>query len=288
MNFSRIFQPDKLIIALLVYFLGGGIARYLGALISLPTFVFGLLIILFLLLGSIFLKTYFSNYQLTDVSKRDQNGRYRTRILQASFGFFTLAGALVITLFASKELNIETGILLCLFTFLLVINEVPPIALHKTGYGELVLAFAVATLIPAFSFFLQARDEVHRLIPVIAFPLTLLAIAWQIAANFPEYARDIKINHQSLLIRLTWQRALLIHNICTLAAYLFFAISPLIGVSWGLIWPLFIGFPFSVIQILWLQRIANGGKPIWNIFRLFIPSTFGLIVYLLALTFWIR
>jgi 1,4-dihydroxy-2-naphthoate octaprenyltransferase len=288
MNFSRFFQPDKFIIALLVYFLGGGVARYLGAVISLPAFVLGLLTILFLLMGSMLLRTYFSNYQMTNVSIRDQNEKYRTRILQVSFTLFTLTGAFVITLLLSKEINIETGILLFLIALLLVLNEVPPIALHKTGYGELVLAIALAALIPAFSFFLQAHDEIHRLIPVIAFPLTLLAIAWQIAANFPEYARDIKSNHQSLLIRLTWQRALPIHNICILAAYLFFAISPSFGVPWGLIWPLFLGFPFSVIQILWLQRITNGGKPIWNIFRLFIPFTFGLIVYLLALTFWIR
>jgi hypothetical protein len=71
-------------------------------------------------------------------------------------------------------------------------------------------------------------------------------------------------------------------------SFLFFALSPLLGFPWGLVWPVFLALPFGVIEIAWLQRIAGGGRAGWKFLIPFSAAVFGLTVYLLALTFWIR
>jgi hypothetical protein len=73
-----------------------------------------------------------------------------------------------------------------------------------------------------------------------------------------------------------------------LAAFLLFAAGPFLEYPWGLLWPVFLALPFAAIQIIWLQRIANGGRTLWNFLIALASATFGLTIYLLALTFWIR
>ncbi len=44
----------------------------------------------------------------------------------------------------------------------------------------------------------------------------------------------------------------------------------------------------SPLGDIWLQRISRGGRTLWNFLTALAAGTFGLTVYLLAFTFWIR
>jgi hypothetical protein len=55
-----------------------------------------------------------------------------------------------------------------------------------------------------------------------------------------------------------------------------------------LIWPVFLALPFAAIQMIWLQRIASGGRTLWHFLTALASATFGLTAYLLTLTYWIR
>ncbi|MBI4732900.1 MAG: UbiA family prenyltransferase [Chloroflexi bacterium] len=289
MSILRISRPLYLLIAALTYILGAGIARYLGAVIQWPALLLGLLAILSLLTASSLLAEYFRLpfIPLAPDETPRLRERGRMRLLQVSYAALTLSGAAVVTLLLVEALGPSAAILLALAALLLVAYAVPPLRLSEAGYGELALSIFLATLLPAFSFLLQA-NEFHRLLPLTAFPLTLLAIAWLLASNFSTFAADQKQGRRSLLIRLTWQRAVPLHHILVLTAFLLFASAPFFGVSWGLIWPVFLALPFALWQIYWLQRIASGGKPVWKFFTLLVPAVFGLTVYLLALSFWLR
>jgi 1,4-dihydroxy-2-naphthoate octaprenyltransferase len=145
----------------------------------------------------------------------------------------------------------------------------------------------LGTLFPALAFLIQF-DEFHRLLTFATFPLTLLALAYLLVNDFPTFASDQKYGRNTLLTRLTWQRAIPIHHLLVLLSFLFFAITPLLGFPWGLVWPVFLALPFAVIQIAWLQNIARGGRALWKLLVPLATAVFGLTVYLLALTFWIR
>lgn len=289
---SKLFKlsnPVHLLLGALAYTLGAGIARYLGAAVGWPAFWLGLLTSLSLLAATAWLAAYF-RLSLTplapDESLRQRQGE-RVRLLQASYAALTASGAAVVALLLTGALMPSSGVLLLLAVLAAVAYAVPPLRLSGAGYGELVMAALLATLLPAFSFLLQA-DDFHRLLPLTAFPLTLHAIASLLAANFSAFASDQKLGRRSLLIRLTWVRAVPLHHALLLAAFLLFTAAPFFGVAWGLLWPVFLALPFAGLQIAWLQRIASGGKPLWKFFDLLAPSVFGLTLYLLTLSFWLR
>jgi 1,4-dihydroxy-2-naphthoate octaprenyltransferase len=96
------------------------------------------------------------------------------------------------------------------------------------------------------------------------------------------------MGRHTLLARLTWQHAIPIHHFMILVAFLLFAGAPFLDYPWSIVWPVFLALPFALIQIIWLQRIANGGRTLWNFLTALAAATFGLTAYLLALTFWIR
>jgi 1,4-dihydroxy-2-naphthoate octaprenyltransferase len=156
----------QLLLAALTYSLGAGIARYLGTAIQWPAFWLGLLAFLALQAAASLLVEYF-RLPFTPLAP-DETPRLReqgrTRLLQASYAALTLSGATVVTLLLLGVLNPSAAILLALAALLLVAYAAPPMHLSETGYGELALAVFLATLLPAFSFLLQA-DEFHRLLP---------------------------------------------------------------------------------------------------------------------------
>lgn len=286
----RSIRPVILFLSAIVYFLGGGIAHYFGARISWVSFSLGLLITLLLLAAFFLLERFYffsssSPENLNNVSQL--NIKNLTIILQTSLAIFTFSGLLSIILISFSWMTWQAGVLLLIGIALLILYAVPPMSLSSRGYGEIILAILLGTILPAFSFLLH-EPFFHRLLTLITFPLTLLAIACLLALNFSTYASDVSLNRVSFLRRLTWQFAIPIHHVLLLFAYLLFALIPIFGISWALIWPLFLASPFTIIQILWLRRIGKGGTPLWKFYSLLVPTVFGLHTYLLAVAIWMR
>ncbi len=211
----------------------------------------------------------------------------RISLLQSAAALLTVSGAIIVNLLLTRSLTPQAAILLGLIVFFYVAYAVPPMRLSEAGYGELVMAVAVGTLVPALAFLLQFGGF-HRLLTFATFPLTLLALAYYLVSDFPTFATDLRFERNTLLTRLTWQRAIPIHHLLILSSFLFFAGAPLLGFPWGLVGPVFLALPFAVVQVVWLQRIAMGGRALWKFLIPFAEAVFGLTVYLLALTFWIR
>jgi 1,4-dihydroxy-2-naphthoate octaprenyltransferase len=282
-------RPITLFLAALTYSLGAGIAHYLGHKVSAAVFGLGLLAVLTLLSAS-FLFTEYFRFSLVPLAQNEtfrQREHLRVLLLQVSFAELTLSVVAILTLLLVNSLNLSAGVFLAITLVLVIVYAIPPMRLAEIGYGEIVLAVIIGTLLPAIAFLLQF-GQVHRLVSFTTFPLTLLALAYLLVGNFPTYATDQKIGRHTLLTRLTWQRAVPIHHCLILIAFLFFALTPLLQFPWSLVWPVFLDLPFMVIQIIWLQRIADGGPTFWNLLSPIASASFGLAVYLLAMTYWIR
>jgi 1,4-dihydroxy-2-naphthoate octaprenyltransferase len=286
---AKLSRPLHLILATLTYVLGAGIARYLGHPVHVAAFGLGLLAALALQVASYWLVEYF-RLPLTPLAKDEtprQRETLRTTLFQSAAALLTVSAAVVVTQLLTHLLPAAAGIVLGLMAVFFVAYATPPLRLSEIGYGELLLAIYLGTLLPILAFLLQF-GEFHRLLTFATFPLTLLALAYLLVWNFPTFATDQKFGRHTLLTRLTWQRAIPIHHFLILAAFLLFAVSPFLGFPWGLVWPVFLVLPFAIVQILWLQRIAQGGRTLWNFLTALAATTFGLTAYLLAFTFWIR
>ena len=282
-------QPLHLFLSALAYTLGTGIAHYLNGTSNPIAFGLGLAYVILLQFSAFLLVQY---YRLPlEPLEDDQTQRLRTqlriRLLQISAAALTLAAALTILLLYGRMARLGADFFLVMIFVLLMAYAVPPVRLVDRGFGELVLAVLWANFYPALAYLLQSEDF-FRLLPLVTFPLTLLALSYLLIYSFPHFATDLKYNRRSLLVQLTWPRAIPIHHFLVVAAYLLFAIAPLFGLAWELVRPVFLTLPLAGFQIYWLQRISQGGRTLWNVLIPYAAAVFGLTLYLLAFTFWIR
>ncbi|MBN2388591.1 MAG: hypothetical protein JXB85_16360 [Anaerolineales bacterium] len=282
-------RPLYLLFAGITYALGAGIARYLGASLRVPSFWFGLLVVLALLVWVSLLNEYFR--LLLAPLEPEETPRQRatrcTRVLQVSYAALTLSGAMLSVMGILGVLNLQAWILSGVGILLLIAYAVPPLRFSESGYGELILSAFLAVVLPAFSFSLHANGF-HRLLSLSTFPLALLLFGCLLVSTFPTFATDQKYGRRSLLVRLGWERAIPLHHALILGAYLLLALAPLSGVPWGLVWPVFLTLPFAGLQIYLLERIARGGRTMWKLLLSLAAGVFGLSAYLLALSFWLR
>jgi 1,4-dihydroxy-2-naphthoate octaprenyltransferase len=282
-------RPILLVFAVLTCVLGAGIAHYLGHGFSWPGFLLGLLVALAAPASASLLDEAF-RLPLTPLADGEtplRRERFRTLLLQSACAVLALVLAAGLALLLAGRLAPPSGVLLVLSIAVPAAYAVPPLRLSRAGYGELLLAFHLAILVPALAFALQA-GALHRLVAFAAFPLFLLALACLLVYDFPAFAADQRDGRRTLLVRLTWQRAIPLHHIFVLLAYLLLGAGPLVGVPRGLVWPVFLALPFALVEIFWLQRIAAGGRALWSFLIPLSAGVFGLTVYLLAMSFWLR
>ena len=285
----KLSNPIQLFLSALTYTLGAGIAHYLGKSIHTASFLLGLIAILSLIGAAPLLSEYF-RLPIVPLEKGELSltrEKYRIMLLQVSYAALAFSSVVILTMVLTQILDLSAGIIYILAFLFLMAYSLPPVRVSETGYGELVMAVTLGTLVPALAFLLQ-YGQVHRLLSFVTFPLTLLTVAYLLIYNFPTFATDQKLSRHTLLTRLTWQRAIPIHHLLIFAAFLLFAAAPILEIPWVLVWPVFLGLPFAAIQIIWLQLIANGGRTLWSFLTTLASATVGLTAYLLALTFWFR
>ncbi len=280
--------PLILILAGLTYSLGTGIARYLGRADNPLTFGLGFGWVILVLVAMNLLAVYFRSHNefLVENETIPERNWLRAAAFQMAIAALGVVAVLTVFLFQNK-IAASAVLFAALILLAALAYALPPLRLIYSGFGEFTLAILLAVLIPAFSLTLQMGD-VHRLLGAITFPLTALAFAYFLAANFPTFVEDHKYERGTLLLRIGWERALLLHHILVLNTYLLFAAMPLFGFPWAIILPAFYGMPFALFQIFWLQRISQGASPNWAFLTTLTITVLGLTTYLLTLTFWIR
>ena len=278
-----------LLASTLMYAVGGGVAHYFGADFLPLDFWLGLLWVLSVHIAGYLLILNFS--QSTNgkkiVEKKILFSQKKISILQLSILFFSFSGVYLAILLVNQKVTIYIGALILLTILGLVVFAIPPFSLSKKGYQEIGLALFQGCLVPAFGFFILT-STFHRMLFLIVFPMTLLALAFYIALNFSTFAHDQKIGRKSFVQLFSWQRATPIHHGLSISGYLFFLFGYGLGIPLSILWMALITFPLAGFQIFWLQRIVSGGKPVWTFFNVLSASVYGLSAYLIAFTFWIR
>jgi 1,4-dihydroxy-2-naphthoate octaprenyltransferase len=285
--------------AVLLYVLGVGISRYLSGQVNWVSFFFGLTWAVLLLLGFQYLNEYFYPETVYDdpawrhtpfsgVSGAIGKGRLpRPVAFWAGLTCLTITASLTVLIIENLRLNLVGMLILGLILVGEFLFALPPLRLVSSGYGELIMAFIVVGLIPALAFLLQGHDF-HRLLIMVAFPLTTLYLSMLLALEFPDYALDIKQEKKPLIVRIGWQRGMLLHNILILGSFVILGIAFVFGLPLSIGWPIFLVLPIGLFQIWMMNRIADGAKPNWNLLVLIALTTFGLTTYLLTFAFWTR
>jgi 1,4-dihydroxy-2-naphthoate octaprenyltransferase len=273
-------------LAALTYFLGASIANYLGRVFRPDSFWLGLAGVVLAQASMHLLSEVFrlDAEPLTENETRRERAVMRNNALYVSVAALTANAVIAILLFNNRHLSMAAFSFLLLSLFLILGYSLPPF--RNRGFGEFLLAAHLAYVIPTLAYLFQA-DEAHRFL-VISIPLTFLAFAYFIVADFPTYATDQKFSRTTFLTRLGWERVIPLHHIFVLFAYVFFALLPVLGLSFSLIWPAFLTLPFALFQIFQLRNISLGGPANWILLTATALAVFGLTTYFLTLTFWLR
>ena len=301
MRFVRLFvqlsRPLYILEAILLYFLGIGIFHYLSGPVAWTLFFKGLIWIIFTLLGSQYLSEYFDPAIALSISTWKHTpfsgdsgaigvGKLsRLVALWAGLTSLTIAASMTVLLLENLRNNPAIVLILGLIFIGEFVYAVPPFRLVSSGYGELSMSIIRVGLIPAMAFLLQGHNF-HRLLIMVSFPLTLLHISMLFALEFPDYASDIKQGRKPILVRIGWQRGMLIHNLLILGGFVILGLAFAFGLPVSVVWPVVFVLPIGLYQIWMMNRIADGAKPNWNLLLLVAVSTFTLTGYILAFAFW--
>ena len=284
----RLSRPMQLLLAALAYFFGASIANYLGKPFRTDSFWLGFAGVLLAqssmnLLAEVFRPV--NEPILPDETLKDRL-TLRNNALYVSIAALTANAVIALLLYNNNRLTLSTFFFLLLSLAIVLAYCIPPIRLINRGFGEFLLAAHLAYVFPSVGYILQA-GETHRFL-MLTIPLVFLAFAYFIVMDFPSFASDRKYDRVTFLTRLGWERVVPLHHLLVLLAYLFFLASPAFGLSLSLLWPAFLTFPFALFQIYQLRSLALGAPPNWILLTVTALSVFGLTVYFLSLTFWLR
>ena len=282
----RLSRPLHLLLAALTYSFGVSIANYLGKPFRSDSFWLGLVGVLLAQMSMSLLSEVFrlDAEPLRENETRRERAVVRNNALYVSVAAITVIAVIAFLLFRSLRLSPASFAFLGLSLVFVLAYSLPPF--RNRGFGEFLLAVHLGYVIPSIAYLLQA-GETHRFL-TLSLPLTLLAFAYFIVMDFPSFASDQKYNRTTILTRLGWERVVPLHHIFVIFAYIFFAISPALGISLSLIWPAFLTLPVAIFQIFLVRGISLGAPANWKLLTATALAVFGLTTYFLTLTFWLR
>lgn len=290
-------RPHFLVGAALMYALGAGISWFLGTAPNWGGYLLGQLWILFIQLSTHFFNEYYDFHLDQQNNNRTPfsggsgalgpNKLPREIALWAGITSLTVAASLSVLVMRFVQLDLLVLFIMSLIFLGAILYSNPPVRLATSGYGELTTSIVVTILVPTLSFLLQA-GELNRLLAMVTFPITFLHLAMMIVFEFPDYSSDIKHLKTTLLVRLGWERGIILHNLMILTSYLTLAIAAVLGLPFEIALPGFLTLPIGLFQMWMLHRIAEGEKPNWFLLTLTAVALLGVTTYLFAFTFWIR
>jgi len=284
--FSRAIWLVLLFIIALLYALGVGIARYLGATLDVGLYWLGQFWVITLFIATFLLDRYYDPQANVENLGRQLFGTlpYQSGLVLGAAISFTITASLTVLLIRSG-LNPPMITIMSVSVLGVILYALPPFRLANAGFGELTLSILIANLVPAFAFLLQL-GEFHRLIAMATFPLTFLLLATILALRFPNYAAHLKYRKNSLIIRMGWDTAMTAHNIFVLTAFVIIGLAAVFGFPSFAATPLLFALPLGLFQIWYVTRIAGGVKPNWNALSLSAVFLVGSVSYLMVFAFW--
>ncbi len=288
-TFIRLTRPVFLLAAFLLYGLGAAIAHYLGKPLDVGRYLSGQALVTLVQLTAQYLNEYFD----APVDNANENRTFFTggsgvlvpgslarRIaMYAAMVCATLAATLASVLLFSGRLPLLAWVILVVAFAGSVLYSLPPARLVASGIGEIVASVIVAGLVPSFAFAIQT-GEMHRLLLMSTAPLMAIHFAMLVVFQMPDYAADVKFEKRTLMVRLGWRTAFLMHDAALVVGFGSVLLAFFFGLPRRVALGALIALPLAVAQIWQISRIREGFPPRWRILTAGAALLFGLMVYL--------
>jgi 1,4-dihydroxy-2-naphthoate octaprenyltransferase len=295
--FLRLSYPVYLLIGVVMYFMGVGIAVFLGEFVDWNIFWLGLLWILFLLASGQYLNAYFAEIPALGVRFNSPirgaaeligpEALPRPAILWAAYISLAITASITVLIISSSQLNPVSLVVLLLLVSGVFFIAVPPFRQITFSYHELLLSAWMAGLIPAFGFLLQA-GEFHRLIAMTTFPLVAAHVAMVLIYSLEDFSLDLKYEIPSFLARIGWQEGMNLHNFLIIGAYILVLAAMVFGLPVAIGLPILVTLPVGGFQVWSMLTVSRGAKPNWRSLEISAIALFLAMSYLTTYGFWTR
>ena len=287
----RIANPWAISMGFVFYAIGVGVLHFLGKSIIGVTYWLGQFAVILFELGGFFLKGYFDNIAHIPRIKTSPKKVGKSNLLppvtllEITLVCFGVATGLIILLIARGNIQLPALALFLLAFGLMFFYSMPPLRLSENGFGELTRTLFIVIIVPALGYILQTNN-LHRLIPMITFPLALLYLSMELALSLQSYGSEMWGKTFSMMGKMGWQKGMTLHNLLLLFAYLLVGVAALFGQPWALTWPVLLSLPVAILQILVILGISNGAKPHWRLVVFCAYAIPTLSAYLVGLALW--
>ena len=289
-------RPIFLLSGVVLYALGGQVARYQGVEIDWEVYLLGQLAVTAVQLVGQYVNEYF------DV-ETDRLAAHRT-LFSGGSGVLSagvlprrvaliaalVCGAIGISAMVALAVSFD-AVPLSWLVFLLALAGAwaysgPPVSLESSGIGELTTSLIVALLVPSMAYTLQTAS-ISLLVVLAAVPLVSLHWAMVVAFEFPDYDADRKAGKRTVLVRLGHKRTASLHLVTTMGAFGLLIASTVISVPWTVAAPAMAMLPFAGVVVFLVRKAARGEQAPYGWLTFGAVSLFAITASLQAIGFYV-
>lgn len=265
------------------YFLGAVLARRSGRALDIGVLVLGLVFFLALYLLERSLN-YLTSSRINVFSTALRSNKLQSPALTGFLLFlsfillFCVYGLIRIGTLAASSwmwlLMLSVGILI----------HISSIRLWRLPYRWLTDGLVITPIMMFTGAELQQIPS-ERMLFFLSLPLFLLYLASTSAMMFEKFGTDAEKARPSLLTVIDWEKVINLHHILLIATYFALGVYFMVSGSWSIAWPAALVALISLFQVLQLERIARGMKPLWGLLRATSVLQYLSLVYILLFAF---
>ncbi len=263
------------------YLLGVVIARSSGLSINFLTLLAGLLIFFayyLLQLIQLFLTSNRVN-PFTKVRSAEQNRNSSAQVL--IFGAFFAVFAGLYFLFKAQVL-IGTNLLILISLALVMFLSLGRFS--RLWFNTMSWVFEGLVVAPLMFLLGSAIQEYafSYLLFLLWMPIFFLYGASAITLLFSDYDQNRSTRNSNFIASVSWEKALKFHHILIILSYLGLLIYMAASNTWSRNWPALLLSVVSGVEVFYLEQMARGIKPNWQLLRGLAIVQFFSLIYLLA------
>lgn len=265
------------------YVLGAVLARRSGREVDFGVLILGLALFLALYLLERSLN-YLTSSQVNIFSTAIRSNKLKSPELTGFLLF--LAFILVFCLYGLVRIGapaVSSWMWLLLLTLGILIN-MTSIRLWRLPYRWLTDGLVISPIMLFTGAVLQ-RIPSERMLFFLSFPLFFLYLASYSATLFEKSGTDAEKSRPSLVTFIGWEKAMNLHHVLLIGAYVTLGVYFQVSGSWSIAWPAALVAMISLFEVFQLERIARGLKPLWGLLRATSVLQYLSILYILLFAF---
>lgn len=263
------------------YLMGVVIARSSGRPLNIVNLLAGLAIFFALYLLQVVQRFLTSNKVNPFTKVRSTGSNRSSTVLTVIFvAFFVIFAGLYFLLRA--EVLIGTN--LFLLTILAIVLFLSMGRFSRLWFDSMAWLFEGLIVSPIMFLLGSAIQEFpfSRLLILLWMPIFFLYAASAITLLFSEFDQNSSVRSNNFLSSVGWEKALKFHHVLVLLTYVALIVYLALSNTWSRNWPALLLSLISGAEVFFLEQMAGGMRPNWQLIRALAIVQFFSLIYLLT------